>query len=206
MSDPLPAPSFNLKYDVPLTDIGKGYAEGITKMGESLAGTISGLLGGIDPKTGEIRQGIFGQNQTANETLQQLTQMKDPQGNPILSEEAYNSIMSKGLGTKQQFMGAYLSQILENQKQQAQQARELAVVQAQTRGSLAKTVLEGRLKAEEKTEKEPVLKLVPPKTEVKTDNVPPTQSAEEVEKALQKRFFFNPSTGSYEQKIIKTGV
>src|SRR5260370_1446790 len=53
MADYLPAPSFNLGYTTPLTDIGKGYAEGISKMGESIGGTITGLLGGINPKQKE---------------------------------------------------------------------------------------------------------------------------------------------------------
>src|SRR6267142_4911935 len=110
MADYLPAPSFNLGYTTPLTDIGKGYAEGISKMGESIGGTITGLLGGINPKTGETQQGIFGRNQYVNEMLDQLSKTKDAQGNPILSAEAYQSLMGKGLAAKEAMMGQYVSQ------------------------------------------------------------------------------------------------
>jgi hypothetical protein len=33
MSEPLPAPAFNLTYNVPPTDIGSGYAAGIEQVG-----------------------------------------------------------------------------------------------------------------------------------------------------------------------------
>lgn len=113
MSDPLPAPAFNLQYNTPLTDIGKGYAEGITKAGESIAGAIGNVLGGgINPKTGEIQQGIYGQNRTADDILSTMHE------NKILSDEAYKSIAGKSLGAKQTMMGQFWSQYEEQQKQE----------------------------------------------------------------------------------------
>jgi hypothetical protein len=203
MADYLPAPSFNLKYDTPLTDIGKGYAEGITSAGQSIGGAITGLLGGINPKTGEIQQGIFGQNQYVNDMLDQLSKTKDAQGNPILSEEAYKSIMGKGLPAKQAIVGQYVSQITENMKQQ--NALQLARIQEQ--GAMARTretTQTQRDIAAQKTETKPedqIIKLVPPTTKKTDQNVVPTQSSEQVEAELRKRFFFNPSSGSYEAKL-----
>jgi hypothetical protein len=132
-------PGFNLTYNVPSIDIGSGYAAGITSAGKSLAGAISGIMGGIDPQTGQIRQGILEQNQTANDLLDQLSKTKDAEGNPILSQDAYQSIMGKSLGAKQQMLGAYMSQISSN----IDQARLIAVAQAtaaaQGKWEMAKT-------------------------------------------------------------------
>jgi hypothetical protein len=202
MADYLPAPSFNLKYDVALSDIGKGYAEGITKMGESLGGAITGLLGGINPKTGETQLGVFGRNQYANEMIDQLSKTKDVQGNPILSEEAYKSIMGKGLAAKESIIGQYVSQISENVKQQ----NAIALQRMQEEGAMARTRLTTQTQrdiAAQKTETKPedqIIRLVPPakKTE---PNVVPTQTAEQVEAELRKRFILNPATGSYQPKL-----
>jgi hypothetical protein len=199
MADYLPAPSFNLKYDVPLTDIGAGYAAGITKMGESLGGVITGLLGGINPKTGETQLGVFGRNQYANEMIDQLSKTKDAQGNPILSEEAYKSIMGKGLAAKESIIGQYVSQIGENVKQQ----QAMRLEQLRERGAMARTLVTTQAQrdiAAQKTETKPedqIIRLVPPakKTE---PNVVPTKSAEEVEAELRKRFFYNPATAGFE--------
>ena len=121
MSDPLPAPSFNLTYNIPPTDIGSGYAAGITQAGQSISGAISGLLGGVNPKTGEIQQGIYGQNRTADDVL---ASMKE---SGMLSEEAYKSIAGKSVGAKQMMMGQFMSQFLEQQKQE----RAIALAKAQ---------------------------------------------------------------------------
>lgn len=124
MSDPLPAPAFNLQYNTPLTDIGSGYAAGISKAGESIAQGITGLMGGVNPKTGEIQQGIYEQNRTADDVL---STMRD---NKMLSDEAYKSIAGKSLGAKQTMMGQFMSQFLEQQKQ------ERAIALAKTTGAV----------------------------------------------------------------------
>jgi len=197
MAEYLPAPSFNLKYDVPLTDIGSGYAAGISKMGESLGGAITGLLGGINPKTGETQLGVFGRNQYANDMIEQLSKTKDAQGNPILSEEAYKSIMGKGLAAKESIIGQYVSQIGENVKQQ----NAIALQQLQERGAMARTLVTTQAQrdiAQEKTKSEDqVIRLVPPAKKIVPDQkVPPTMTAEEVQGELRKRSFLNPVTAT----------
>jgi hypothetical protein len=99
MSDPLPAPTFNAAYTVPLTDIGSGYAKGIETAGKSLAEAIGTVAD------------IGKQNVDANDTLAALHQTG------ILSPEEYQAVMGKSLGAKQSMVGLYAGQWIADQAQ-----------------------------------------------------------------------------------------
>jgi hypothetical protein len=97
MSDPLPAPTFNAAYTVPLTDIGSGYAKGIETAGKSLAEAIGTVAD------------IGKQNVDANDTLAAMHQ------SGILKPEEYQAVMGKSLGAKQQMLGLYAGQWIADQ-------------------------------------------------------------------------------------------
>jgi len=97
MSDPLPAPQFNLTYNTPLTDIGSGYAKGIETAGKSLAEAIGTVAD------------IGKQNVDANDTLAAMHQTG------ILSPEEYQAVMGKSLGAKQSMVGLYAGQWIADQ-------------------------------------------------------------------------------------------
>lgn len=116
-------------YSVAPTDIGSGYAKGIESAGQSIAGAIRGVMGGID-SAGNVQQGVLGQNQSVNDMLGFLTTAKDAQGNPVLSQDAYDSIMSKGLGARQAALGMYMGMFKENYQSQIEQQNKLAQIAA----------------------------------------------------------------------------
>ena len=97
MSEYLPAPQFNLTYDVKPTDIGSGYAAGITQAGKSLSEAIGTVAD------------IGKQNVDANDTLAALHQTG------ILSPEEYQAVMGKSLGAKQSMVGLYAGQWIADQ-------------------------------------------------------------------------------------------
>jgi hypothetical protein len=107
MSDPLPAPSFNIPYSVPLTDIGSGYAKGITEAGTSLAQAIGTVAD------------IGKQNVDANDTLTAMHQTG------ILSPDEYNAVMGKSLGAKQSMVGLYAGQWIADQAARREQALKM---------------------------------------------------------------------------------
>jgi|SRR5215469_7103824 len=111
-------PAFNLTYSTPAIDIGSGYAQGIESAGKSLSSAISNVAS------------IYQQNQQANDMVDMMSKTKDAQGNPILDQETYQSLMGKSLGAKQQYIG----QILTNWGAQYQalldQQKQIAVAQA----------------------------------------------------------------------------
>jgi hypothetical protein len=97
MSDPLPAPSFNIPFSVAPTDIGSGYAAGITQAGKSLSEAIGAV------------SDIAKQNVDANDTLAAMHQ------SGILKPEEYQAVMGKSLGAKQQMLGLYAGQWIADQ-------------------------------------------------------------------------------------------
>jgi hypothetical protein len=107
MSDPLPAPSFNIPFSVAPTDIGSGYAKGITAAGTSLAQAIGTVAD------------IGKQNVDANDTLAALHQTG------ILSPEEYQAVMGKSLGAKQSMVGLYAGQWIADQAARRSQALQL---------------------------------------------------------------------------------
>jgi hypothetical protein len=100
MSDPLPAPSFNIPYSVPLTDIGSGYAKGIETAGKSLSEAI-----------GSVSQ-TYTQNRDADDMLTAM------QANKMITPEEYEAVAGKSLGAKQQLLGMYATQYASQQAQQ----------------------------------------------------------------------------------------
>jgi hypothetical protein len=106
MSDPLPAPYFNIPYSVPLTDIGEGYAKGITAAGTSLAQAI-----------GSVSQ-TYTQNRDADDMLTAM------QANKMITPEEYEAVAGKSLGAKQQLLGMYATQYAADQAQQRELARQ----------------------------------------------------------------------------------
>jgi hypothetical protein len=107
MSDQLPAPVFNAAYTVPLTDIGSGYAAGITQAGKSLAQAIGTVAD------------IGKQNVDANDTLAAMHQTG------ILSPEEYQAVMGKSLGAKQSMVGLYAGQWIADQAARREQALKM---------------------------------------------------------------------------------
>lgn len=110
-------------YSVPTTDIGSGYAAGISSAGKSISGAISGIMGGID-SAGNVTHGVLEQNSTVNDMLGFL---KD-QG--TLTPDAYSNIMGKGLGARQQVVGAMMGQFQTNMKAQVEQGMKLGQISA----------------------------------------------------------------------------
>jgi hypothetical protein len=100
MSDPLPAPQFNLTYDVKPTDIGSGYAAGITQAGKSLAEAI-----------GSVSQ-TYTQNRNADDMLTAM------QANKMITPDEYEAVAGKSLGAKQQLLGMYATEYASQQAQQ----------------------------------------------------------------------------------------
>jgi hypothetical protein len=107
MSDPLPAPSFNIPYSVPLTDIGSGYAAGISQAGKSLSEAIGTVAD------------IGKQNIDANDTLTAMHQ------SGILAPEEYQAVMGKSLGAKQQMLGLYAGQYIADQAERRAAALQM---------------------------------------------------------------------------------
>jgi hypothetical protein len=108
MSDPLPAPSFgSIGYTVAPMNIGEGYAQGIESAGKSIASAISSV------------SDIAKQNIDANDTLSAMRA-----GN-ILPQDAYESVMGKSLGAKQQMLGLYAGQYIANQAAERAQALQM---------------------------------------------------------------------------------
>jgi hypothetical protein len=112
MSEYLPAPQFNLTYAVKPTDIGEGYAKGITAAGTSLAQAI-----------GSVSQ-TYTQNRDADDMLTAM------QANKMISPEEYEAVAGKSLGAKQQLLGMYATQYA------AQQAQQRALAQQRGGGAV----------------------------------------------------------------------
>jgi|SRR5215510_3606783 len=111
-------PAFNLTYSTPAIDIGAGYAKGIETAGSALSKAITNVAG------------IYEQNQQANDMVDMLSKTKDAQGNPILDQETYQSLMGKSLGAKQQYIGQILTNWGSQYQSMLEQQRQIAVAQA----------------------------------------------------------------------------
>jgi hypothetical protein len=59
--------------------------------------------------------------------LSTLNQMTGPNGNKVLSDDIYQSLMGKSLGAKQQAIGMYQGQWQANMQSQIDQARQIAI-------------------------------------------------------------------------------
>src|SRR4029077_13087857 len=144
MSDPLPAPDFGrIHFDISPTDIGSGYAAGITSAGHSLAGAISSVLGGINPQTGLAEEGILDQKKSSE---QQLGMMKDM---GLIPQDIYEKMMTSNLGAQQKAIGMYTSKFtsdLAMAQQKAQEAAAMSRQQVSESGAMART--QATIKAE----------------------------------------------------------
>src|SRR5258705_13810146 len=99
MTTPLTPPTFGDKYSTPLTDIGSGYAAGITSAGQSIAGAIGAVMGGYNAKTGELQEGILDQKKSAEDTLDML------HTHGVLDDATYEKAKTSGLGAQQKMIG-----------------------------------------------------------------------------------------------------
>ena len=94
----------------PPSNFGMAYAQGIQNAGSALADAVKG--------TGDI----MARNQSANDMLSALGQMKDPSGNPIIADEDFQKIMGKSLGAKESLVGLYAGQYIADQAARRQVA------------------------------------------------------------------------------------
>jgi hypothetical protein len=101
--DPTP-PKFDLTYNAGKTDIGAGYASGITEAGKAIGGAISGV------------SSLMQQRQDATDTLNAM------HGSGMLSDDQYKAIAGKSLGAQQSMIGMYSTAWIAQQAQ----AREMA--------------------------------------------------------------------------------
>jgi hypothetical protein len=74
-------------------------------------------MGGVNPKTGEFTEGLFGQQRKADDTLAAMFQ------SGMLKKEQYDAVAGKGLGAKQQMVGLYATDWIN--RQAAQRALDL---------------------------------------------------------------------------------
>jgi hypothetical protein len=118
MSDPLPAPAFSAGYNVPLTDIGSGYAAGIKQASTSIAEAIGSV------------SDIAKQNLDTNDTLTAMHQ------SGILGADEYNSVMGKSLGARQSMLGLYAGQWIADQASR----RALGLTTGQEHAKLAEQI------------------------------------------------------------------
>ena len=81
--DPNP-PSFNIQAQVPTTNIGAGYAAGITSAGQSISSAISGI--------GDLMQ----RNRNADDVLNAMVQGK------MIDPDVAKSLLGKSIGAKEQ--------------------------------------------------------------------------------------------------------
>jgi hypothetical protein len=77
-----------------------------------------------------VQQGILSQNQTANDMLTMMNQMKNPDGSKVLGDDAYQSLLGKGLGARQAAVGMYQGLFQYNLQQQAEANRQIQVAKA----------------------------------------------------------------------------
>jgi hypothetical protein len=113
MSDPLPAPDFaRTQFNVSPTDIGSGYAAGITQADQSVAQAI-----------GSVSQ-VYTQNRNADDMLTAM------QTNKMITPDEYEAVAGKSLGAKQQLLGMYATEYA------AQQAQARALAQQRGGGAV----------------------------------------------------------------------
>jgi hypothetical protein len=83
-------------------------------------------MGGVNPKTGEVTEGILGQQRKVDDTLAAMHQ------SGMLTKEQYDAVAGKSMGAKQQMVGLFASDWVN------QQAQERAL--ALKRGEAANTI------------------------------------------------------------------
>jgi hypothetical protein len=107
MSEPLPAPDFSrTQFNVSPTDIGSGYAAGISQAGKSVAEAIGSV------------SNLYTQNKSADDMLAAM------HANKMISPEEYEAVAGKSLGAKQQLLGMYATEWANQQVQQRALAQQ----------------------------------------------------------------------------------
>jgi hypothetical protein len=169
-------------YNTPAIDIGSGYAKGIESAGQSIAGAIKGVMGGIDPQTGEVQEGILQQNSTANDFIHQMGLMKNPDGTPVISPELRDSILSGSLGSKHKWIGLLTTSFASNLNQQNALAQE----RLRQQGSLATVAATGAEERKTAQVTHPDLSLAPTVVNPQSGQTD-EQARAQVQAELQKR-------------------
>jgi hypothetical protein len=98
-------------------NFGEAYAKGITSAGQSIAGAISSI--------GQT----YADNQTTNDLLTQFSQMKNPDGTPVLPEEDYHNIMNKGAGARKEMVGEIVGRFHQQYASMLDQQKQIAIAQ-----------------------------------------------------------------------------
>jgi hypothetical protein len=134
MTTPLTPPTFSGSFDVKPTDIGAGYAAGITSAGQSIAGAIGAVMGGYNAKTGELQEGILDQKKSSEDTLDML------HTHGVIDDATYEKAKTSSLGAQQKMIGISTAEFNTKLQAQLEQQRALAVTAAQNQGAMARTV------------------------------------------------------------------
>jgi hypothetical protein len=107
-----------LSYNVNNVDIGQQYAQGITAAGKSLASAIGNVMGSVDSTTGETREGILSQNQTATDLIEASRKAG------LISGDVADSLHGASLGAKQKWWGAISGTLAQKMAEQAATTRQ----------------------------------------------------------------------------------
>ena len=135
MTQPLTPPTFGDKFSVAPTDIGSGYAAGITSAGQSIAGAIGAVMGGYNARTGELQEGILDQKKSAEDTLDML------HTHGVLDDATYEKAKTSSLGAQQKMIGISTSEFNTRLQAQLEQQKAMAVAKLQEGGATGRTVL-----------------------------------------------------------------
>lgn len=133
MTTPLTPPTFGDKFSVSPTDIGAGYASGITSAGQSIAGAIGAVMGGINARTGEVEPGVLDQKKSSEDLLDMMHM------HGMMTDDEYAKAKTSGLGAQQKFIGMASAEFNTKLQAQLEQQRALAVQQASNVGAMART-------------------------------------------------------------------
>jgi hypothetical protein len=125
-----------LSYNVSNADIGTGYAKGITDAGTSLSKAIGNVMGSVDPTTGETREGILSQNQTATDLIEASRQAG------LISGDVADSLHGASLGAKQKWWGAISGTLAQRISEQGALQRQQISEQGATQRAQAQIDLD----------------------------------------------------------------
>lgn len=116
---------FNLTYNVQTpSNFGESYAQGIGQAGKSIADALGNVTS------------IMAQSQSVNDQIDMFSRLKDSQGNPLMSPEDRDALLSKGLAARQAFVGEIMGRWGESYKSQLAERSALAVEQARSASAL----------------------------------------------------------------------
>jgi hypothetical protein len=140
-------------------------------------------MGGVD-SAGNVTHGLLEQNSTTNDMLGFLHDTKGPDGKPMLGDDAYTSIMGKGLAARQAAVGMYMGQIQTNATNAAAMARTQAEQAAATQ---RQQMVTNEQRAEFVTKNAPVIVQPAAPAPVAPAPVVPSQNAQQVQAEMAER-------------------